>query len=83
MIDSTIRSEIVQRLLSVADMEIAVTEATSLREDLSISSMDLITLAADLEQELGIIIDDDMLFDIRTVGDLFKAVDKAKGEGRI
>ena len=83
MVDSTLRDQIVQQLLSVSDAKLAPTDiqqTTSLRDDLNIGSLDLIGLAADLEDELGIDIDDDVLSRIRTIGDLFKAIDDAKSE---
>lgn len=81
MIEYTVRGQIVQRLLSVSVSgltEAAIQDTTSLREDLGIGSLDLISLAADLEQELGIRIDDDVLAGIGTIGDLFEAIDNAK-----
>ena len=78
MVDSTIRDQIIQRLLSVSNAKLGVADVqntTSLRDDLNIGSLDLIALAADLEDELAINIDDDVLSRIRTIGDLFKAID--------
>ena len=78
MVDSAIRDQIIQRLLSVSNAKLGaadVQNTTSLRDDLNIGSLDLIALAADLEDELAINIDDDVLSRIRTIGDLFKAID--------
>jgi len=78
MVDSAIRDQIIQRLLSVSNAKLSAADVgstTSLRDDLNIGSLDLIALAADLEDELAINIDDDVLSRIRTMGDLFKAID--------
>lgn len=77
MIDAALREQVIQRLLAVSDAKIAASEirtAMSLREDLDISSLTLVALAADLEDELGISIDDDVLSRIKTIGDLFAAI---------
>jgi acyl carrier protein len=42
------------------------------------SSLILVTLAAELEAELGINIDDDELSRIQTIGDLFKAIENSQ-----
>jgi acyl carrier protein len=42
----------------------------------------LVALAAELEDELGINIDDDELSRIQTIGDLFKAVENGQRRNR-
>ena len=81
MVDSAIRDQIIQRLLEVSNAKFGATDVqstTSLRDDLNIGSLDLITLAADLEDELEINIPDDVLSRIRTIGDLFQAIDDTR-----
>ena len=54
MIDQLLRDQIVQRLLAVSDAKLTAADIqskTSLRGDLNIGSLDLIALAADLEDE--------------------------------
>ena len=83
MIDSALREQVIQRLLTVSDAKIAASEiqgAMSLREDLDISSLTLVALAADLEDELGISIDDDVLGRIKTIGDLFAAIENTQSQ---
>lgn len=83
MIDSALREQVIQRLLAVSDAKIAaseIQEAMSLREDLDISSLTLVALAADLEDELGISIDDDVLGRIKTIGDLFAAIENTQSQ---
>jgi long-chain acyl-CoA synthetase len=77
-IDPPIREKIVRRLLEASETKLAadkMTKTTSLREDLGISSMLLIALALDLQDDLGIIIEDDALGRIQTVGDLFETIE--------
>jgi acyl carrier protein len=81
MVDSALREQVIQRLLVVSDAKISASEihnATSLRQDLDINSMTLVALAADLEGELGISIDDEALSGIQTIGDLLKVVENTK-----
>ncbi len=81
MADLSLRDRIIQRLLAASDAKLTaadVDQATSLRQDLDISSLILITLASELEDELGIDIDDEELGRIQTIGDLFKAIEGKK-----
>ncbi len=83
-IDPSIREEIVRRLFEAADTNLTadnVTKATSLREDLGINSMSLIALALDLQEDLGIVIEDEALSRIQTVGDLFETIESIQKEG--
>jgi len=85
MVDSALRNEIVQRLLAASDAKIAASDvhnATSLRQDLDINSMSLIALAADLEDELGIRIEDDVLMRIQTIGDLFAVIENTTPQNK-
>jgi acyl carrier protein len=78
MADLSLHDRIIQRLLAASDVKLTATdvdEATSLRQDLDISSLILITLASELEDELGIDIDDEELGRIQTIGDLFNAIE--------
>ena len=81
IIDSALRDEVIQRLIAVSDAKFVAADIrseTSLRQDLDISSLTLVALAADLEEELGINIDDTVLGRIQTIGDLFKAIENSK-----
>ena len=78
MADSALREQVLRRLLAASDVKLAVTDvsdATSLREDLDISSLILITLASELEDALDFHIEDEELARIQTIGDLFKAIE--------
>ena len=81
MADSALRDQVILRLLAESDAKLTaadVSDATLLRQDLDISSLTLVTLAAELEHELGIDIDDDELGRIQTIGDLFKAIENGQ-----
>ena len=80
-IDKSLRNQVIERLLAVSDVKLSasdVSDATSLRETLDINSMMLVALAADLEHELGINLDDDELGHIQTIADLFEVIEKAQ-----
>jgi len=83
--DLSLRDRVIQRLLAASDAKLTradVDDATSLRQDLDISSLILITLASELEDELGIDIEDEELGRIQTIGDLFKAIEGKKRQNR-
>ncbi len=85
MVDLSLRDRVIQRLLAASDAKLTaadVDDATSLRQDLDISSLILITLASELGDELGIDIDDEELGRIQTIGDLFKAIEGRKRQNR-
>ena len=85
MSDLPLRDRVIQRLLAASDAKLTaadVDDATSLRQDLDISSLILITLASELEDELGIDIDDEELGRIQTIGDLFRAIEGRKRQNR-
>lgn len=78
-IDPSTHEEILRRLFEVSDTKLPadkITKATSLRDDLGISSMLLIALALDLQEDLGIVIENEALAEIQTVGDLFDTIER-------
>jgi acyl carrier protein len=79
-VEAALRDRIIQRLLSVSDAKLAPSDIknTTLRNDLDIGSLELVGLATDLEEELGIDIDNAVLGHIRTMGDLFGAIENAQ-----
>jgi acyl carrier protein len=85
MTDVALRDQIIGRLLAESDSQLKagdVNDATSLRQDLDISSLMLVTLASELEDELRIDIDNDELSRIQTIGDLFKAIENGQRRTR-
>jgi acyl carrier protein len=64
---------LVKHLVEASDEEVAaesVTRGTSLRDDLDLGSLQAITLVMDLEENFGIVVEDDELESLETVGDL-------------
>jgi acyl carrier protein len=83
-IDPSTHEEVIRRLFEVSDTKLTadkITKATSLRDDLGISSMLLIALALDLQEDLGIVIENDALASIQTVGDLFETIESMQKQG--
>ena len=83
-IDPSTHEEIIRRLFEVSDTKLTadkITKATSLRDDLGISSMLLIALALDLQEDLGIVIENDALASIQTVGNLFETIESMQKQG--
>lgn len=83
--DPALREQVIQRLLAASDVKLNASElndATSLREDLDMSSLVLVTLAAELEDELKIDIDDEELSRVLTIGDLFEAIENSQRRSR-
>ena len=81
MVDAILRDQVFRRLLAVSDAKKTaadINSATSLREDLGIDSLNLVALAAELEDELALSIDDEVLGRIQTIGDLFNAIEGAQ-----
>lgn len=74
--DST-RDRIVQQLIAASDEEIdasKVTDQTTLRKDLDLSSLQAVTLVMDLEDEFGVTIEDEEIESLDTVGDVLAMV---------
>jgi acyl carrier protein len=81
VIDLELRNRVIGRLLAASDAKLAVPDvgdATLLQQDLNLSSLILITLASELEDDLEISIDDENLSRIRTIGDLFSVIDSSQ-----
>jgi acyl carrier protein len=85
VIDLALRNRVIERLLAASDAKLTageVSDGTSLQQDLNLSSLILITLASELEDDLDISIDDDELSRIRTIGDLFSVIDGSQQRNR-
>ena len=46
----------------------------TLRDELGLASIDSLELALDLEEDLGVVLEDEELFKLRTVGDLMTTI---------
>jgi len=64
---------LVERLLDASDEELdasTIAPDTRLKEDLGLGSLQAITLVMDLEEEYGMVVEDEELEGLATVGDL-------------
>lgn len=72
-----IRSAIIARLLKSSDSTLRpdqVGDELLLRDDLGLASIDSLELALNLEEDLGVVLEDSELYGLRSVGDLMNAV---------
>jgi acyl carrier protein len=73
-----VRREVLRRLADAADLKGEAREISttaSLREDLGLGSLDAVLLVMDLEERLGIDIEDDELASLDTVDTLLELVE--------
>lgn len=73
-----LRSMLLKRLAKASNDVMSleqISETTSLREDLKLDSLEMVTLVFDLQDELGVAIEDEELSTIVTVGNLLDIVD--------
>lgn len=73
----SIREKVIEQLIAASDEEIApetVTDETSLRDDLDLSSLQAVTLVMDLEDEFDIVIEDEEIEELATVGDVIAVI---------
>jgi acyl carrier protein len=78
-----IREKVIEHLLAASDEELEaadVTDATSLRDDLDLSSLQAVTLVMDLEDEFGVTIDDEEIESLGTVGDVLELIEAKLAE---
>ena len=79
----SIRETVLQHLLDASDAEIeasAITPETSLREDLDLSSLLAVTLVMDLEDEFDIVVEDEEIEGLVTVGDIYNLIEGKKSQ---
>lgn len=62
--------EVAAVLREISEVEVEITTATRLAEDLLIDSLKLIDVVVALEQELGVELAEEDLVDLQTVGEL-------------
>ena len=73
-----IRLKLLERLSKASENALSpeeISDTTSLREDLKLDSLELVTLVFDLQDELGVVIEDEELPLIITVGNLLQIVE--------
>jgi acyl carrier protein len=77
------RAKVIEHLIAASDEEIQpedVTDATRLRDDLDLSSLQAVTLVMDLEDEFGVVIEDEEIEGLDTVGDVLAIIQNKQGE---
>lgn len=71
------KQSIIAEIATRFDVEATtITEQTEFKNDLKADSIDLYQMVVEYEDELGITLDDDVMMNITTVGDLLAAVIK-------
>ena len=73
----SIRAKVIEHLIAASDADIApagVRETSSLRDDLDLSSLQAVTLVMDLEDEFGVVIEDEEIEKLATVGDVLQII---------
>ncbi|MGN1339424.1 MAG: acyl carrier protein [Oscillospiraceae bacterium] len=68
--------EIICNYVDIAPEDI--TEASSLTDDLGLSSYDIMCVLGDLEDEFGVTVNETEIVDIRTVGEAVKYIESLK-----
>ena len=79
----SIREKVIEQLIAASDEEIApetVTDETSLRDDLDLSSLQAVTLVMDLEDAFDVVIEDEEIEELATVGDVIAVITRKSNE---
>jgi len=79
----SMRAKVIEHLIAASDEEVKpedVTDATRLRDDLDLSSLQAVTLVMDLEDEFGVVIEDEEIDSLATVGDVLAIIQAKQGE---
>jgi acyl carrier protein len=79
----SVRAKVIEHLIAASDSELApedVDESSSLRDDLDLSSLQAVTLVMDLEDEFGVVIEDEEIEKLATVGDVLQIIRAKQAE---
>ena len=57
------------------DASVEISENTALIADLGLNSLDLVSMANDVEDELGVVIPDRAIGTLKTVGDVIRVIE--------
>jgi acyl carrier protein len=80
----TVRAELIEVLKIHANGDVEVTETSHLVADLSIDSLGVMEVLADLEDKFSLTIPDETLRDVDTVGDVAAAIEsRLQNDGRL
>ena len=69
-----IREIVIEFIQNIIDNDVEITEKSGLMEDLDLSSLEVMTLIADIEQEFQIVFAEDELRSIVFVGDIVNCI---------
>ena len=73
------KSEIIKIIAENLNIDQAnITENMNLKEDLSVDSLDYITIVTELEDKYNLMFEDELIDKINTVGDLIEYIEKSK-----
>ena len=73
----SVRAKVIEHLIAASDTELGpedVNDSSSLRDDLDLSSLQAVTLVMDLEDEFGVVIEDEEIEKLATVGDVLQII---------
>jgi acyl carrier protein len=76
------RAKVIEHLIAASDEEVKpedVKDSTRLRDDLDLSSLQAVTLVMDLEDEFGVVIEDEEIESLATVGDVLATIQAKQG----
>lgn len=79
----SIRAKVIEHLIAASDEDVKpedVTEATNLRDDLDLSSLQAVTLVMDLEDEFAVVIEDEEIEKLASVGDVLAIIQAKQTE---
>lgn len=77
----SMRAKVIEHLIAASDEEVKpedVSDSTQLRDDLDLSSLQAVTLVMDLEDEFGVVIEDEEIEGLVTVGDVIAIIEAKK-----
>lgn len=73
----TIRAKVIEHLIAASDEDVKpedIDDSSSLRDDLDLSSLQAVTLVMDLEDEFDVVIEDEEIEKLSTVGDVMNII---------
>ncbi len=70
------REQVINELVKNLNLEIdQINDDLRFKDDLKLDSLDLVEMVMDIEDQYDVMLDDDVAAEIKTVGDLIKAVE--------
>ena len=79
----SMREKVIEHLIAASDEDVTpadITDTTSLQGNLDLSSLQAVTLVMDLEDEFGVVIDDEEIETLNTVGDVLRIIEQKQAE---